>query len=79
MAVQVDYETIESVTPEKARELVRWLRKARPSVVNADEMQELFGGRRSFDWAIPEEGGATGPFPAFAPFGTVGSEGGEAS
>lgn len=79
VAVQVDYETIEGVTPEKARELVRWLRKARPRVVNPDEMQELFGGRRSFDWAIPEEGGAVGPYPAFPAFGNVGREGGEAS
>ena len=75
VAVQVDYETSEGVTPGKARELVRWLRNARPDVVNADEMQALFGGRRSFDWAISEEGGATGPVPAFGPFGTHAEEG----
>ena len=75
VAVQVDYETIEGVTPEKARELVRWLRSARPDVVNADEMQALFGGRRSFDWAVPEDGGATGPVPAFGPLGTHAREG----
>lgn len=74
-AVQVNYELIEGVTPEKARELVQWLTKARPETVNTDEMQQLFGGNRSFDWAIAEEGGAVGPYPAFQPLGTVGSEG----
>ena len=73
-AVQVNYELIEGVTPEKARELVKWLRKAKPEVVNGDEMQSLFGGRRSFDWAISETSGAIGPFPAFQPLGTVGEE-----
>lgn len=73
-AVQVNYELIEGVTPEKARELVKWLKKARPEVVNTDEMQELFGGPRSFDWAIGESEGAVGPYPAFQPLGTVGSE-----
>ena len=74
-AVQVNYELIEGVTPEKARDLVDWLKRARPAVVNGDEMQELFGGKRSFDWAIPEHLGATGPYPAFQPLGTAGSEG----
>jgi NADH-quinone oxidoreductase subunit E len=73
-ALQVNYELIEGVTPDKARELVRWLGNARPEVVNGDEMQELFGGVRSFDWAIREENGAVGPYPAFQPLGTVGSE-----
>ena len=70
-AVQVNYELIEGVTPDKARQLVQWLRKGRPEVVNTDEMQSLFGGRRSFDWAIAEESGATGPVPAYEPFGTA--------
>lgn len=74
-AVQVNYELIEGVTPDKARELVKWLKRARPEVVNTDEMQGLFGGDRSFDWAVKEEGGAVGPYPAFQPLGTVGSEG----
>jgi NADH-quinone oxidoreductase subunit E len=74
-AVQVNYELIEGVTPEKGRELVRWLKKARPEVVNTDELQQLFGDRRSFDWAIPEQRGAVGPYPAFQPLGTVGEEG----
>lgn len=75
-ALQVNYELIEGVTPEKARELVRWLRKARPEVVNTDEMQQLFGDERSFDWAIAEEGGAIGPFPAFQTLGTLETESG---
>ncbi len=70
VAVQVNYELIEGVTAEKAKELVRWLKKARPEAVNTDEMQELFGGRKSFDWGIREEDGATGPYPAFQPLGT---------
>ena len=74
-AVQVNYELIEGVTPDKARELVRWLGNARPEVVNGDEMQELFGGVKSFDWAIKEEEGALGPYPAFQSLGTVGREG----
>jgi NADH:ubiquinone oxidoreductase subunit E len=73
-AVQVNYELIEGVTPVKARELVNWLRAARPEVVNTDEIQQLFGGRRSFDWAIVEDGGAVGPYPAFQPLGTFQSE-----
>lgn len=70
-AVQVNYELIEGVTPEKARELVQWLRKANPEAINTDEMQELFGGPRSFDWAIREDDSAVGPYPAFQPLGTT--------
>lgn len=73
-AVQVNYELIEGVTPEKGRELVKWLEKAQPEVVYSDEMQQLFGEKRSFDWAIAEESGAIGPYPAFQPLGTVGTE-----
>ncbi|MDH3250451.1 MAG: NAD(P)H-dependent oxidoreductase subunit E [Acidimicrobiia bacterium] len=71
VACQVNYELIEGITPEKGRELIRWLKKARPEAVNTDEMQELFGGRRSFDWALPSEVGAAGPYPAFEPYGTA--------
>jgi hypothetical protein len=45
-------------------------------VTKGDEMQSLFGGKRSFDWAIAEGDGAVGPYPAFQPHGTVGSEAG---
>jgi hypothetical protein len=51
------------------------LKKATPSVVNSDEMQELFGGVRSFDWGIRDEEGAVGPYPAFQPLGTTKSAG----
>ena len=71
VAVQVNYELVEGVSPEKARELVRWLKKATPAAVNSDEMQELFGGVRSFDWGIRDEDGAVGPYPAFQPLGTT--------
>ncbi|MGH8924222.1 MAG: NAD(P)H-dependent oxidoreductase subunit E [Acidimicrobiia bacterium] len=70
-AVQVNYELIEGVVPEKARQLVQWLRKARPEVVNSDELQQLFGGTTSFEWAIKEEVGAIGPYPAFTSLGTT--------
>jgi hypothetical protein len=73
-AVQVNYELIEGVTPDRARDLVRWLSGARPAVVNTEEMQELFGGVKSFDWGVKEEVGAIGPYPAFQHFGTVGRE-----
>ena len=73
-AVQVNYETIEGVDPDRARALVRWLRDTRPAVVVSDEMQEEFGGRRAFDWGPPEFEGAIGPVPAFAPYGSVGGE-----
>ncbi len=71
VALQVNYELIEGVTADKARQLVQWLKSARPESVNTDEMQELFGGVRSFDWAIREEHGAVGPYPGFQPLGTV--------
>lgn len=70
-ACLINYELVEGLTPAKGRELVDWLRKALPDVINADEAQTLFGGRRSFDWAIKEENGAVGPYPAFPVFGTA--------
>lgn len=73
-AVQVNYELIEGVVPEKAQALCRWLRDGAPDVVLSDEMQQLFGGRRSFDWGPGEQVGAVGPFPAFEPYGTAGGE-----
>lgn len=74
-AVQVNYEMVEGVTPEKMHELIDWLRKARPDVVNTDELQSLFGGRRSFDWGVPESEGAVGAHPAFPAYGNVGTVG----
>ncbi len=70
-AVQVNYELIEGVTPEQGRALCRWLRESRPEVVRGDDLQERFGGRRSFDWGPDEAEGATGAVPAFGPLGTT--------
>ncbi len=70
-ACLVNYELIEGLTPEKAAELVQWLRNGKPESINTDEMQTLFGGRTSFDWAIKEEHAAIGPFPAFPPYGSA--------
>jgi hypothetical protein len=70
-AVQVNYELIEGVTPEKAGALIAWLRDTKPDVVLADEMQQLFGGVRSFDWGPTEPEGAVRPVPAFAPYGSA--------
>jgi NADH:ubiquinone oxidoreductase subunit E len=74
--VLVNYEMVEGVTPEKARELVRWLRDGHPDVVNTEEMQQLFGGKRSFDWGVKEPVGAVLPVPAFGPYGSAGGAGG---
>jgi len=70
-ALQVNYETVEGVTPEQARRLCRWLREERPAVVRADLMQERFGGQRAFDWGPEEPAGAVAPVPAFGPYGTA--------
>ncbi len=69
--VLVNYEMVESVTPNKARDLVNWLREGGPDVVSTEEMQKLFGGQRSFDWGISEPEGATLPVPAFGPYGSA--------
>lgn len=76
-AVTVNYELIEGITVDKARELVRWLHTARPETVGGAECQELFGGRRSFDWGPFDRDSAVGPFPAFGPLGTVSVRSGE--
>jgi len=75
-AIQVNYEFVEGVTPDKARELVRWLKTALPETAFGDEMQELFGGTPGFEWAIPDHDGASAAVPAFQPLGTVESRNG---
>jgi len=70
-AVQVNYETIEGLTPDTAAELVAWLRDTTPPVVLADEMQHLFGGRRSFPWGPTQADGPVGAVPAFGPYGSA--------
>ena len=69
--VQVNYEFVEGVTPDRAREMVRWLRSERPEQVTGDELQARFGGDTSFPWGVPDPVGATGPVPAFSPLGTA--------
>lgn len=73
-AVQVNYELLEGVTPENGAGVCRWLRDGLPDVVLGDEMQELFGGQRSFQWGPRERTGAVGPVPAFGPYGSAGGE-----
>ena len=70
-AVQVNYETVEGLTPDKAEALVQWLADTSPDVVLADEMQQLFGGRRSFDWGPLETEGPVAAVPAFGPLGSA--------
>jgi NADH:ubiquinone oxidoreductase subunit E len=70
-AVQVNYETIEGLTPEKAIGLIKWLADTKPEVVLADEMQQLFGGQQSFNWGPKESEGAIRPVPAFGPLGSA--------
>jgi NADH:ubiquinone oxidoreductase subunit E len=69
--VLVNYEMVEGVSPDKARELVKWLRDGGPDVVGTEEMQQLFGGRKSFDWGVRETEGAILPVPAFGPYGSA--------
>ncbi len=73
-AVSVNWELIEGLEPDKAKDLIRWLREAQPDVVFGDEMQLLFGGRRSFEWGPKEPQGAIAPLPAFDPYGTAKGE-----
>ncbi len=69
--VLVNYEMIEGVTPDKARDLVKWLRDGGPDVVSTEEMQQLFGGEKAFDWGVKEPEGAILPIPAFGPYGSA--------
>ena len=73
-ALTVNWELVEGFEPDKARELIKWLREAKPQVVLGDEMQMLFGGRESFDWGPKELEGAVIPLPAFNPYGTAKAE-----
>jgi NADH-quinone oxidoreductase subunit E len=76
-ALQVNYELVEGISPNKARQLVQWLRTAHPDVIGTDELQNLFGGSPSFDWAVREDLGAVGPYPACSPLGTAAPLGGD--
>ena len=58
-AVQVNYETVEGLTPEKSIQMCEWLKEERPNVIVAEELQDKFGGIKSFDWAIKDNTGSS--------------------
>jgi len=70
-AVQVNYETVEGVTPTKALGLCKYLKEEVPKVIVADELQEKFGGTKSFDWAIEDNSGTSSTAPGFQIIGTA--------
>ena len=70
-AVQVNYETVEGLPPEKSLQMCEWLKEERPEIVVADELQEKFGGVKSFDWAIKDNTGSSYSVPGFQNIGTA--------
>ena len=64
-AVQVNYETVEGLTPEKSIQMCEWLKEERPNVIVAEELQDKFGGIKSFDWAIKDNTGSSYSVPGF--------------
>ena len=70
-AVQVNYETVEGLTSEKSVQMCEWLKEERPEIIVADELQEKFGGVKSFDWAIKDNTGSSYSVPGFQNIGTA--------
>ena len=70
-AVQVNYETVEGLTPEKSLQMCEWLIEERPEIIVAEELQEKFGGVKSFDWAIKDNTGSSYSVPGFQNIGTA--------
>ena len=70
-AVQVNYETVEGLTPEKSLQMCEWLKEERPEIIVAEELQEKFGGIKSFDWAIADNTGSSYSVPGFQNIGTA--------
>ena len=70
-AVQVNYETVEGLTPEKSLQMCEWLKEERPEIIIAEELQEKFGGIKSFDWAIKDNTGSSYSVPGFQNIGTA--------
>ena len=70
-AVQVNYETVEGLTPEKSLQMCEWLKEERPEIIVAEELQETFGGVKSFDWAIKDNTGSSYSVPGFQNIGTA--------
>ena len=70
-AVQVNYETVEGLTPEKSLQMCEWLKEEQPEIIVAEELQEKFGGVKSFDWAIKDNTGSSYSVPGFQNIGTA--------
>ena len=70
-AVQVNYETVEGLTPEKSIQMCEWLKDERPEIIVAEELQDKFGGIKSFDWAIKDNSGSSYSVPGFQNIGTA--------
>ena len=70
-AVKVNYETVEGLTPDKSLQMCEWLKEERPEIIVAEELQEKFGGVKSFDWAIKDNTGSSYSVPGFQNIGTA--------
>ena len=70
-AVQVNYETVEGLTSEKSIQMCEWLKNERPEIIVAEELQDKFGGIKSFDWAIKDNSGSSYSVPGFQNIGTA--------
>ena len=70
-AIQVNYETVEGLSAENTLNLCEWLKNETPDLVVADELQNKFGGTKSFDWAISDNSGTTGSVPGFQTLNTT--------
>ena len=70
-AMQINYETVEGLSSENTIKLCEWLKEEQPDVIIAEEMQDNFGGTKSFDWAIKDRSGTTGSVPGFQTFNTT--------
>ena len=66
-----NYETVEGLTPEKSIQMCEWLKEERPNVIVAEELQDKFGGIKSFDWAIKDNTGSSYSVPGFQNIGTA--------
>ena len=51
--------------------MCEWLKEERPEIVVSDELQEKFGGVKSFDWAIKDNTGSSYSVPGFQNIGTA--------
>lgn len=51
--------------------MCEWLKNETPDLVVADELQNKFGGTKSFDWAISDNSGTTGSVPGFQTLNTT--------